>query len=1285
MRFGITEKREPFIPQHGNVQADDEHSPGEDELEVFVLGRGTRSSVSVKGLSMKAQRFLEQINLTAKQIKEAGIDPVILDQILNRKFSGRVLRWLAIERAATKILMYPFLDARGIEEEIIIPEARSCRGRLGEWFQNRVWPRATSVPFKSEKNLRRTYGITAFADGTDSVLTGVWSALLFSFIGADLYDYYANPDLRYGTTLFQIFLTHSEKEISLTRTLTSLYVWPELVGLPLLWGIIQAFRSRCRAKKLESDELGELLQTLKNYKPGVFQDVFQWLLPINQLSDTLAIIQRILLWDNRLTGAERRSLTTTLIEFVQRSHKLSQHVGIQALSSIVDSVSRHDMRRLIEAGTLPETVHEILLSKSRALAELQRLRQQYLLDPNASGYYQKYFQPMLLYITTQFALWKIGQTVPLKFQIAFWLHKAAQLYAKMKFFYMLAQGVQVIIQRYLDKKTCEENGLLWMYMDRVSDYVCSFCGDFPVYYRNIFTAKDCLSNYLHVARNVTDIVRLLNRIQPTDNITIVDFYRQPLGDETHTLENVLPIIHKRIPTLEILRLNPFLPSRVGSLGAKAIAAFLTISHLKELYLTDQQIGVNGTVAIASALPNSTLQILNLYGNGIGDQGVQALAAVLSKSMLRSITLAYNGISYKGAEALASALPNSILEELDLSLNHIGPNGAKSVALALPNSTLRIFSLYNDLIGADGAKALALGLPGSKLQDLGLVGGYIGDEGAKALALALPNSTLRSLQLYSTYDVSNNIGLEGTKSLASTLPNSMLQELWLGSNNINVEGAKALALALPNSLLQVLDLGDCNIGAEGAKALAQILPNSMLQRLSLNINNIGVEGTKALATTLPNSTLQVLDLSLNSIGVEGVRALALSLAKSTLQKLSLQYNFIDDEGANILVSGLPNSRLKSLDLFSNSIGLEGAKALAIGLPKSILQELILWGNKLSDEGAEALSPVFSSLTLKKLDLGYNLIGDKGAKALASALPKTMIEELRLNQNNIGDEGAKAIASVLTTMPMNSYSIWINSLDPDMKRVLAQAAPNTNLASLDLWGNKINTTGAIALCRVLPQTKINFSPISTLNDNPVNPKEVDTTTCVISSASHVQPTLPFRVITEMYSYTTHQMNEFYVSVKFLLGFVDHLSSTQSFSESGLYQSHRVLKTDKTVQVQTIQLKKNGSQTQWQFFNITKNKTLLPENSEAKQDSIVFCLGEDREQAVCYMQNSPSPTESEKAIVKVEQPTPPNLLESVTHAAVQGFKTAFILKLARDASEQCLSSYLKNRNYSEKEILQ
>lgn len=221
-----------------------------------------------------------------------------------------------------------------------------------------------------------------------------------------------------------------------------------------------------------------------------------------------------------------------------------------------------------------------------------------------------------------------------------------------------------------------------------------------------------------------------------------------------------------------------------------ISNAITQSMLTSLDIGFSKIGSEGAKAIAAVLPQSQLKSLNLECSNIGSEGARAIAAVIARSKLISLNLRLCQIRDDGAIAIANALPQSELTFLDVGFNHIHQDGAQEIALVLSQSKLTSLNLDGNLIGKEGAKAIAAGLPRSSLTSLNLQSNIFGDEGAKAIAAVLPLTKLTSLSLQW-----NSIGYEGAKAIAAVTAESSLLFLFLEGNHNSAEGAEAITYSV----------------------------------------------------------------------------------------------------------------------------------------------------------------------------------------------------------------------------------------------------------------------------------------------------------------------------------------------------------------------------------------------------------------------------------------------------------------------------------------------------------
>jgi Ran GTPase-activating protein (RanGAP) involved in mRNA processing and transport len=1011
--------------------------------------------------SKQLQQFLQQLNWQEQNLAVADISSTLLAEELNRSWYSRLNYLFLREPLLFKILQWPF---------------------------SKRWPSGSVFSTDDEHLLKRVYGVNGYLEGTDLMLNKVWSSLLLSFLIVDIANYYLYPNLRYGNTLLKVFLAQTDNQQMLSNVLTLPEAWPILLGMPILWGILKAFLNARHAKALDKATYRTLLETLGHYQASLWKDIGRWvlpsllpefvpnlalfaLLPEPKLKLALESAERLLLWDRRIIPKERRKLLQQVQVLTRKATHMTQLKALATLAKVADGIAPNDLVRLSQQEVDAETLKSLLWVKQQAKQTLQQVAQSPSTLPLLSSARTELLINLPLddkfatpsgsrYLYTHYLLWTLGQPHDYRLQPLFWSYLAFHGYFKMRFFYLLGRGMYDTFSFYWDRWQCENKGRLWIYLDNRADWECTVCGDLPLFYRDIFTDKDCWDAYLKNPRPVDQLVALINRLNFT-NIPTIDLSAQSLTNED--LVATFAALESKAQSIQALWLNSIIATPLNKVGVKAIANFLRYAPVTELNLSSQKLQDNDTYWLAQILATSKIKSLYLYDNLIADIGAKALGEMLNHSKIQSLDLSSNNIGDEGTKGLAQGLPGSQVQVLDLSFNSVGAEGTKELAQGLLGSQVQVLDLSFNSIGAEGAKGLAPGLPSSQVQFLDLDSNSIGAEGAKELAQGLPRSQVQFLDLSN-----NNISDGGVTGLGQALNRSQIQHLDLSSNNIGAEGAKGLTQGLPGSQVQFLFLSSNSIGDEGAKELARGLPRSQVQFLDLSFNSIGAEGAKGLAQGLPGSQVQFLFLSSNSIGAEGAKELALGLPGSHVKSLGLTLNSINDKGAKEIGQLLNRSQVQYLYLSSNSIGAEGAKELALGLPHSQVRHLDLNSNSIGDEGAKGLGQGLPDSNVYQLYLNNSNIGDEGAKGLAQGLPGSQVEALYLSSNHIGDEGTKGLAQGLLQIQVLYLSG--NRIGAEGAKELAQGLPGSHVQHLDLSSNNIGAEGARGLGQGLPGSNV-----------------------------------------------------------------------------------------------------------------------------------------------------------------------------------------------------------------------
>jgi Ran GTPase-activating protein (RanGAP) involved in mRNA processing and transport len=1078
------------------------------------------------------QLFLQQFNWQEQDLAAAGISSTLLTEEFNRSWYSRLNHWFLREPLLFKILQWPF---------------------------SKRWPAGSALPTDDECLLRRIYGINGFLAGADLMLNKVWSSLLLSLLTVDIFNYVKYPESRCGNDPLKIFLALSNNEKAVSNALTSVYIWPFMLGAPILWGVLKAFLSVQYARQLDREAYRALLETLGHYQASLWKDIGRWvlpsllpefvpnlalfaLLPEPKLKLALESAERLLLWDRRISVDERRILLQQVQVLARKATHITQLKALTTLAKVADSIALSDLVRLSQQGVGMETLKSLLWVKQQARQTLQQVAQhltiplplsplemQPLINPPSMG--DKFTIPSRSrYFFTHYLLWTLGQVHDYRLQPLFWSYLAFQWYFRMRFLLLLGRGIYNLISDPLNELLCESKGMLWIFLEGHAQSECTVCGNLPLFYNDIFNEDNCWNAYLRNPQKASDVIQLIERVKWPDNYAL-DFTNQTTWSEQDWVD-IFDKLTRYAMSIKMLYANTTKPPALTPLNLPAIQAmvvFLKASSIDSLFLANRNISSEGMAILAKALlssPRSKIQTFDLMHNRLGDKGAEIIGQMLNETEIQNLDLLDNTIGIDGAKALAQGLPGSKVEFLGLGYNQIGDAGIAALSQVLNQSSVESLWLGYTNMSYQGVSVLGKGLLGSRMKYLDLSGNGVGDDAIKELEQKLPD-TLTYLNLNN-----NSLREAGAQSLGEIVAQSKIQELYLLDNSIGDRGTAELGKKLCGSKVQILTLSHNNIGDSGIESLGQCLPESSVKRLFLNYNNISDQGVSGLANQLPKVTvLENLGLAGNKIGDDGAIALGLILNQSSVQVLDLSSNTIGILGAEGLGNGLSGSKVIRLYLGNNRISDAGVKALGPKLPKSQLtwlglnrnnisdegtealfgfqvQTLDLWGNNIGIEGAKRLGERLATLKkLNSLRLQNNNIGQEGAKYLAQYLPQSEVKELDLRSNNIGDEGAEFLAKILITC--TSPNAWIKFLLSNEKKGLARAQAHTQLEILRLNGNNITEAGARAICQALPETHIPINNLD-LSGNPISAQQVDIKTCYIntsasstSSANHLQP--------------------------------------------------------------------------------------------------------------------------------------------------------------------------------------
>jgi Ran GTPase-activating protein (RanGAP) involved in mRNA processing and transport len=1068
------------------------NSENQDDFELLP-GIGTPERYP-ENLPPKVEKFLQDSGLTSVQLEQSGVQFHILSMLLNKSFSGRLLRWLALESLITKIILFLLLDERGVAYAEINTDVLDRKTKLLQWFSSVVWPAAQALPFKSTSMLKRAYGVEAFCAGIESIVSRAWSFLLASFITDDL-RYYFNPGPYIRPVLKDIFSGQSANEQALVSFLARpdhAYASSIFLLVPFIWGMAQAFQASCtNTAELTDQHVEELIQVFINYKPSVYNDIVQWFLPINPIQKVLDKVRRALLWDNRLSAEQRGNLFNAFRNFVHHSRKITQFASLSVFMDIADGIAMSDLVRLHYLLEERNKIKEILLVKTQAMSDLLFLAKRFQLhhnrDKEKENFYHRRLKPIPRYLFVHYALWCIGSPQSQFLQPFFWIFKGINLYVKASFLLLLYSGLQKALVFYDNKKSCLSKGKQWKFSNVINDYNCTVCPGFVNYFQS-FQMEDCLSNYLRVPRNPDQIMSLLSLAPPENSVSELDFSNQqfPSTENATTLTPILEAVLQYLPQVQLIDFT-------GNVGP---------------------MGVPGAQALANILPRTNWQVLILVGNDLGDQGTAIIASVLPNTNVSQLVLDDNNIADAGARALGKVLSNiTTLEYVGFYANSLTINGVRAIAAGLQNSSLSAIGFGYNYFGPEAAVVLISALPGTRIQTLYFEGNYIGDPGAQALAAVLPQTQIQIL-----YAGTNLIGPAGAIALANVLGKCSLTQLYLNYNQIGPVGTEALALALPDSQINTFDVTQNSIGLNGTRAIANVLPRCpLLTTLTLTLNYVGPEAAEILATAFKqNSSLEKLSLNDNNFLEAGGLAMADAIPYMPfLSLLDLGGNQVGPKATAAIAAVLQKSQIRRLYFHSNELGPSGIVALANALPNTGLQQVYIDGNPdLNDDDVAPFIQSLKNSSLLALYFNYYNITVRTIRAFMEVLPAAPLQELHLGANNLGDDSALVIANGLTYTPKFNHPLWLNFLYPSDLPTTIHPESITQLNLLDLGSNEIDDAGAAALCKTLQWTQIPI-PSLNLNGNPVSNATVDSNDLCLTSAaaSSAKPFPVFLILSQL----------------------------------------------------------------------------------------------------------------------------------------------------------------------------
>ncbi len=1023
----------------------------------------------------KASIFLRQYNIVPDDLP-ASLQELLktlfkdkkLEKLLNKSLYGKVLYYLLEDPTLEKLALWPFLTEEAIKNPDISQETVGAGTPKSNRSKHMI-PRSRGLLINGKSELNKVNFVTGFFEGARFIANRGWGGLLITLFALDIYNYVAYPTDRYGNTPLKIFLGTSTNEKSMEFLLRDPRIWPPVLLFPAALGLAKAIFRRCCHRPIDE----ALLDDYQN-QSSIWRDVISWLpamfslhiLPKSKMQTVLDKIGRELTWNGNLPPEDHTRLVEKVQKLARQTHCFTRRQALATLAILADGISLEDYKKLNDLGIRQETNKILFQVRIESLVDLIAFAKKEVHD----GVNQKISVSSCDSFYAHYLLWQIGQPQSYMRQLLFWPYVILLFYFKVHFLARVAQNIYGLITHFRDEHNCEYDGKIWKYFNSRAEWNCSVCGDLPLFYRDIFTEKDCWNTFLKNPQSASDVIKLIQRFK-WQEIDTIDFTRQ-LQWSTQDWVSIFDNLTQRAKEGQMTKVQTLIVYPWGNVHSfiltsenmQSLSNFLKNSSITRLDLAGTPANSSVVEIICQVLPQSLIEILNFKIYSFGVEGATALGQVLNRSQVVSLDLSANGLWDAEIVALSQGFSGSKVRILNLSNNYIS-NGIASLEQGLPGSSIQILTLDSNRIDPIGMRGLCQGLSKSQVKELSLNVNEIGEAGAIELGQILNQTKIEVLSLRD-----NEIGDFGVSALGQGLANSGVQSLDLFLNKIGNAGAVNLGQGIRGSKVKTLNLRSNSIGAIGAEGLGKGLAESQIEDLNLSGNEIKDGGAISLGQGLPGSQVQTLYLGSNQIGDRGAKGLGQGLSGSQVHILSLSFNIIGSDGVKGLGQGLRGSRVEGLFLSDNRISDLGATNLGRFLNQSRVQELDLEGNQISAIGITGLSQGLVGSQVQILILNRNPIGDKGASSLGYILNQSQILTLGLHICQISDEGAIALGQGLPGSKVQFLWLWNNEIGPLGAAGLGRGLPGSEVQYLGLENNQIGDIGASGIGQGLPGSRV-----------------------------------------------------------------------------------------------------------------------------------------------------------------------------------------------------------------------
>lgn len=892
------------------------------------------------------------------------------------------------------------------------------------------------IPLEDRTQLRKAFATLGFTQGLNFVLARSLHTCVLVLLGYQIYSGRTyNPVTMYreADAIAVTDISHALLDKDASRILYS------VLATLCAWTVVKSATYAYLTPADPDKAVADALKAIEAVPNNATYNWSRWLLPRPPLDRHINLLERLIVWDARLSDGSRLAAFKGLTEIIETRAGYSAIAALHAIAKIAKGVSLRQFNLVSE-----QQKSSMLAIKLLAASFVEEQKRSESLAESLKQPFRKMYAAYLF--------WALGLSESKAQRLGFLGFKLTKLT-------LIALFMKSLIEGYIDFKNCPDKPYSFAtgapafagdFSQSCFDATISSFGKYPgqdvSYLTNLIADfKGRLNNPLQLdlsgkslyGAEIAEIVRALQNLGiEIDELNISG----NILNESRDIEALMPLIRgikhlnasscyigedrsdgdssitfgEQLPMLVDLEVLDISNNSIGEQETNGsilvAAAFKYLTKLRKLIAVNNELGSNGHLEEVLRLPLS-LQHLDLsncfFGFPPQDNLIPVLESLANLSQLTYLDLSSNSFS-RGNYSVVLArslgqLPN--LEVLILNTCDLGdaPNVLPMVTSIGGLAKLRYLGLSSNYFIEDSAwLQFAASLKKLRwLETLNIESNFLGYNRTQGVEAFI--EVLGSLESLVNFDVSSNqLGKLGDNTVNAIVSNffklSHLRQVNLDRNGLSFNETKAV-----NSALQALGLSS-RVGITIIREqdvddfFASLSPNIRSLDLSSALSEASVEAWVRFATHLRLQTQLVsLDLSNNHIFEIGESEIDLLL--NALGALTnLEYLKLSD----IFYINNPPFYDQFIRSLASLVNLEDLNLFGV------------WGGRAVNQSLNAnfFAALGGMKKLRKLELGWYEIGfNNGNYEFAQQLQNlTQLEYLGLSNTCVGcvDDGGHGMS-------------------------------------------------------------------------------------------------------------------------------------------------------------------------------------------------------------------------------------------------------------------------------------